>query len=163
MAVAIVCLMASCSQNDMFEQEFKPTLNATGEVLFSAATNEGTRTEYDHSSYDATSGSIAVKWLDGDLITVYGTNCASGREQATYKVTPSATAGGTTTADRFYYADKLTSTGAYGVQWGKADDEGVVKSDFYAVYPSTNGTIKPTDAGDGVVAPVTIASQQYNN
>ena len=163
MAIAIVCLMASCSQNDMFEQEFKPTLNATGEVLFSAATNEGTRTEYDHSSYDATSGSIAVKWLDGDLITVYGTNCANGREQATYKVTPSATAGGTTTADRFYYADKLTSTGAYGVQWGEADASGVVKSDFYAVYPSTNGTIKPTDAGDGVVAPVSIAYQQYNN
>ncbi|MBR5281547.1 MAG: hypothetical protein IKU22_02065 [Alistipes sp.] len=152
MAVAIVCLMASCSQNDMFENEYIPVAQPGSEVLFTAISNDGTRTVYG----DDNGSSIAIKWCEGDAISVYGSTCS--RKQADYDVVPGESSG-TENGLTYHYAKELNHQGDYGVQWG---EEAV--SDFYAVYPAVQAgkSITPTNDVKGVVAPMSIASTQYN-
>ena len=108
-----------------------------------------TKTVYGAESLDGKS--IKVNWVENDLISVYGTNTAKGREQGTYKVTSVLTdeAG-------YSYAGDLQMTGDHGVQWGDG------RSSFYAVYPSTSGNFESLADGDGVKVPVSISGVQSN-
>ena len=146
-AISIVCLMASCSKDEMETPAVNPL--AGNEVMFTSSVGEATRTLYGEES--DTGNSIAVKWVTGDLISVYGADCSL--KQAEYKVTAAANA---TTANgmNYYYAESLDKTGETGVQWGSS---GV--SDFFAVYPSTPNSFKANTDGSATVKTTVRASQ----
>ncbi len=136
-------LIASCTEE--MPENITPTPGE--DVSFSAnLTGNQTRTLYGGDGEKA--NTVKVNWVDGDLINVYGTTCAQGRQLAEYKVN---TAG----AKDQNYATSLDKTGDAGVQWGDAET-----SDFYAVYPST-ATI--TANGDnGVKVNASIRKIQKN-
>ena len=117
-AIGIVCLMASC-----VNEELQPSTNLLSgkEVQFTSSVGEATRTLYGEEY----TNSIAVKWVTGDLISVYGADCSL--KQAEYKVTAAANAA-TANGMNYYYAKSLDKTGAAGVQWGES-----TTSDFFAV------------------------------
>lgn len=99
-----------------------------------------TRTTYG----DEESGYVKVNWVDGDLIKVYGTTCAQGRQSAEYKVNNTVTDATTGAETKLVqnFANELVKTGDAGVQWGDAET-----SDFYAVYPSTAAITPNGEAG----------------
>lgn len=144
-AISIVCLMASCSKDEMETPAVNPL--AGNEVMFTSSVGEATRTLYGEE-YD---NSIAVKWVTGDLISVYGVDCAL--KQAEYKVTAGDQAV-TENNMNYYYAKSLDKTGETGVQWGSS---GV--SDFFAVYPSTPNSFKANTDGSATVKTTVRASQ----
>lgn len=144
-AISIVCLMASCSKDGMETPAVNPL--AGNEVMFTSSVGEATRTLYGEE-YD---NSIAVKWVTGDLISVYGVDCAV--QQADYKVTAAETAV-TENNMNYYYASSLDKTGAAGVQWGEN-----ATSDFFAVYPSTPNSFKANTDGSATVTTTVRAAQ----
>lgn len=144
-AISIVCLMASCSKDGMETPAVNPL--AGNEVMFTSSVGEATRTLYGEE-YD---NSIAVKWVTGDLISVYGVDCAV--QQADYKVTAAETAV-TENNMNYYYASSLDKTGAAGVQWGEN-----ATSDFFAVYPSTSNSFKANTDGSATVTTTVRAAQ----
>ena len=146
-AISIVCLMASCSKDEMETPAVNPL--AGNEVMFTSSVGEATRTLYGEES--DTGNSIAVKWVTGDLISVYGADCSL--KQAEYKVTAAANAA-TANGMNYYYAESLDKTGETGVQWGSS---GV--SDFFAVYPSTPNSFKLNADGSATVKTTVRASQ----
>ena len=146
-AISIVCLMASCSKDEMETPAVNPL--AGNEVMFTSSVGEATRTLYGEES--DTGNSIAVKWVTGDLISVYGADCSL--KQAEYKVTAAANAA-TANGMNYYYAESLDKTGETGVQWGSS---GV--SDFFAVYPSTPNSFKANTDGSATVKTTVRASQ----
>ena len=150
-AISIVCLMASCTKDEMQADPINP--NEGKEVNFSSVLSPATRTLYAEEYTTA----IAVKWATGDKISVFGTTCAVN--QANYEVTPASGMEDTdkdgTAETPYYYAESLTKTGAAGVQWGNEET-----SDFYAVYPSTNNAF--TDNGDGSVTVKTTVRAKQN-
>lgn len=146
-AISIVCLMASCTKDEMQADPINP--NEGKEVVFSSSIGEATRTLYAEEN----GSKIAVKWVDGDLISVYGSTCAVNQSDYTVKA-----ATGTVTTDgvstNYYYAESLTKTGDVGVQWGSAET-----SDFYAVYPSV-GDNQFTKVDGGVKVQTTVRPKQ---
>lgn len=131
--LAVVLLSFSCTEDDSVYvapangQEVKFTANLEN-------SKQGSRTLYGEevdSDNDGTNDGIKVNWVNGDKITVYGSTCATGRNQASYTV--NAANSGTQN-----YADKLERIGEIGVQWGSEKT-----SDFYAVYPAIGGTFSP--------------------
>lgn len=146
-AISIVCLMASCSKDEMETPAVNPL--AGNEVMFTSSVGEATRTLYGEES--DTGNSIAVKWVTGDLISVYGADCSL--KQAEYKVTAAANAA-TANGMNYYYAESLDKTGETGVQWGSS---GV--SDFFAVYPSTPNSFKANTDGSATVKTTVRAAQ----
>lgn len=146
-AIGLVGLMVSCIE----EVDINNPIPTPGqEIQFSADLGSPkTRTLYGAES----DGAVKVNWVNGDLISVYGTTCAVKQAEYSVKVSTAATPNGTGQN----YADDLTKTGAAGVQWGEE-----TTADFYAVYPSVSGNITPTTDGNGVVVPASIATQQYN-
>lgn len=149
-AVAIVCLMASCTKDNTEMPSINP--NAGKEVIFSSSVGAATRTLY----ADEYTNGIAVKWVTGDVVSVYGTTCDV--KQADYSVTAAANPI-VVNNQNFYYAESLNKTGAAGVQWGS---EGT--SDFYAVYPATSEKFTPVvDENDnvtGVIVQSTVSEVQ---
>ena len=143
-AIGIVCLMASC-----VNEELQPSTNLLSgkEVQFTSSVGEATRTLYGEE-YD---NSIAVKWVSGDLISVYGADCSL--KQAEYKVTAAANAA-TANGMNYYYAESLDKTGETGVQWGDNNT-----SDFFAVYPSTPNSFKTNADGSATVKTTVRAAQ----
>ena len=146
-AIGLVGLMVSCIE----EVDINNPIPTPGqEIQFSADLGSPkTRTLYGTES----DGAVKVNWVNGDLISVYGTTCAVKQAEYSVKASTAATPNGTGQN----FADDLTKTGAAGVQWGEA-----TTADFYAVYPSVSGDITPTADGNGVVVPASIATQQYN-
>lgn len=146
-AISIVCLMASCTKDEMQADPINP--NEGKEVVFSSSIGEATRTLYAEEN----GNKIAVKWVDGDLISVYGSTCAVNQSDYTVKA-----ATGTETTDgvstNYYYAESLTKTGDVGVQWGSE-----ATSDFYAVYPSV-GDNQFTKVDGGVKVQTTVRPKQ---
>lgn len=138
--------MVSCIE----ESNFNNVTPAPGkEVQFSA--NLGTpktRTLYGAEVNNA----VKVNWVNGDVISVYGTNCAIKQSDYAVQANTAATPNGTGQN----FADDLVKTGAAGIQWGENST-----SDFYAVYPASTGNI--VDDGTSVVVPMTIETQQYNS
>ncbi|MBQ1221035.1 MAG: hypothetical protein IIX78_00610, partial [Alistipes sp.] len=141
-AVAIVCLMA-CSQDETLTPIDNPISGQ--DVLFTSTLGEATRTLY----AEEYANSQAVKWVDGDLISVYGVDC--GLKQADYEVTG---ASGTENGTPYYYAASLDKTAEAGVQWGDAPT-----SDFYAVYPSTPNSFRNNGNGSVTVKTTVRAAQ----
>ena len=146
-AISIVCLMASCTKDEI--QADPINTNEGKEVVFSSSIGEATRTLYAEEN----GNKIAVKWVDGDLISVYGSTCAVNQSDYTVKAaTGTETPGGVST--NYYYAESLTKTGTTGVQWGNEET-----SDFYAVYPSV-GDNQFTKVDGGVKVQTTVRPQQ---
>lgn len=118
--LAGISFLTSCS-----DEMDEPMAPANGkEVQFSVNMAGGSRTLYGEEATDGKS--IKVNWVNGDKITVYGVDCATGRQECDYAVTAN-----TTTQN---YADALTKTEETGVQWGSN-----ATSDFYAIYPAVEG------------------------
>lgn len=140
-AIGIVCLMASCSKDETYVDPINP--NEGKEVVFSSTVGEATRTLYGDEATDGKS--IRVNWVDGDLISVYGTTCTV--PQAEYKVSTVDEDGNVVSGQN--YASDLVKTGTTGVQWS-----GNNTSDFYAVYP-TVGANSFVPAADGNSVTVT--------
>lgn len=149
-SIGIICLMAACVEEPLVNNDITPTPGK--EVVFTADLSSPlTRTIYGDevdTNGDNINDQIKVKWVDGDLISIYGTTCAV--KQSEYEVEPAVN----TTGDA--YAASLTKTGAAGVQWGNAKT-----SDFIAVYPSTAKNITLNDNGS-VTIPTSIDATQYN-
>lgn len=146
-AIGIVCLMASCTKDEMQADPINP--NEGKEVVFSSSIGEATRTLYAEEN----GNKIAVKWVDGDLISVYGSTCAVNQSDYTVKAaTGTETTGGVST--NYYYAESLTKTGDVGVQWGNEET-----SNFYAVYPSV-GDNQFTKVDGGVKVQTTVRPKQ---
>lgn len=168
--------MASCVEENFNDfNDITPTPGK--DIVFSANINTPkTRTVYGvevDTDGDNKNDQVKVKWVHGDLVTVYGTDCATGRRQADYAVqsfvkdeagnptTEVAPSTPNTDKDGYSYADDLVKSGAYGVQWGESPT-----SDFYAVYPAVeDGAFEAIVDENNVVTGVTVASkinaQQY--
>ncbi len=143
-------IVASCAEER--QENIIPTPGKDVSLSANLNTNQ-TRTIYG----DEESGSVKVNWVDGDLIKVYGTTCAQGRQSAEYKVNNTVTDATTGTETKLVqnFANELVKTGEAGVQWGDAET-----SDFYAVYPST-ATISPNGEA-GVKVNASIRKNQKN-
>ena len=143
--IGIVCLMTSCSKDDFTENQINP--NSGKEVNFGMTIDAVTRTLYGSESTDGTKNPIY--WVHGDNITIYGVDCAVGRNQADYAVsTEGVDAEGKTVINTTQnYATALNKTGDYGVQWGDK-----TSSDFFAVYPKVEaGAFKKNNDGSVTV------------
>lgn len=159
-------LLVSCMDDLAFENPH-PTEQ---EVKFTAKVSlPQTKTLYGDETKETIEGQVhkylKLKWVHDDQITVFGTGCGDGRQQADYYVKTYAKVNGEVTdqitpatpnsSDGQNYADELVKVGSYGVQWG----EDATNSDFYAVYPPTKGKFSSADTYATV--PVTIAPIQY--
>lgn len=144
-AISLVCLMA-CSQDETLTSIDNPISGQ--DVLFTSTLGEASRTLY----AEEYANSQAVKWVDGDLISVYGVDC--GLKQADYEVTG---ASGTENGTPYYYAASLDKTAEAGVQWGDAPT-----SDFYAVYPSTPNSFRNNGNGSVTVKTTVRAAQRVD-
>lgn len=147
--IGLLGLAVSCIE----EAEINSVTPTPGkEIKFSADLGTPqTRTLYGLEEGNA----VKVKWVNGDVISVYGTGCAV--EQADYAVSLTTTTSATpNTNDGQNYADELVKTGAAGVQWGNN-----ATANFYAVYPAATGDI--TSDGTNVTVPMTIETRQYNS
>ena len=122
--------MASCSREEY--GDFRPEPTPGEEVRFSANVvgDSQTKTLYGADQPD----SIMVKWVNGDLISVYGKT--GGNQVAEYKVVATTNPTNTPNVDNGQvYADDLQKTAVSGVQWG--DEE---TANFMAIYPSTGAS-----------------------
>ena len=145
--IGLICLLVSCIE----EADINNAVPTPGkEVKLSAdLRTPQTRTLYGSEADDNTA--VKVNWVNGDIISVYGTDCAV--KQANYSVFVNKDA--TPNGDGQNFADDLMKIGAAGVQWGSEPE-----SDFYAVYPASTGDI--ASDGTSVVVPMTVETQQYN-
>lgn len=125
------------------------------DVSFSANISKvGTKTLYGADSDNASA--VKVKWVDGDLVQVYGTSCSI--KQAEYSITATSSENNTPNNDDGQTeADSMDKTGSAGVQWGTED------SDFYAVYPSSAVKSIATDGMNAIKVKTSISSTQYNS
>ena len=143
LSFAAVAIAASC------KEELNPdkpiNANPGDEVVFGAALPGKTKTVYG----EETSTGFPIYWVKGDKVKVASPQCMSGRNVAEYAVSVN-----TATQN---YADALTRTGEYGVQWGSAET-----ADFYSIYPSTSGTALNIN-GETVTATLHVDATQFAN
>lgn len=144
----LACVITACV-NEMPDNGSQVPSSGDAVNFVAGLGSSQTKTVYGAESTDGTS--IKVNWVENDLISVYGTNAAKGREQGTYKVTSVLT-----NEAGYSYAGDLQMTGDHGVQWGDG------RSSFYAVYPSTSGKFESLSDGSGVTVPVSISGVQSN-
>lgn len=148
-----IVLMASCANNDL-TPETKPSFEPTPgvDVIFSTSQEcVATRTLYDGENSDGTA--MRVKWVDDDRVKIFGADCSADRTIAEYSV---VAAQDTDENDEpYYYAESLTPTGAYGVQWGDSPT-----SDFYAIYPSNEDTNITKNSDNSVKVTTSISAIQ---
>lgn len=136
MSLALAFTAIGCSDDVTTEA---PKANKGDEVQF-GATLPGTRTIYG----EETSTGFPVYWVDGDLVQVCSPQCLNGRNNAEYRVNADVNKN---------YANSLTPSGDYGVQWGDAE-----QADFYSVYPSGSAALSYN--GSDVTASLSIANAQ---
>ena len=116
-ALASVC----CSEEELVQNQ--PTGKPGDEVQFGLSLGNGSRTIYGNKTNNA----FPIYWVDGDKVQIYSPECLSGRNNAEYKVSVAKT--------NQNYADGLTKTGSYGLQWGSET------ANFYSLYPSGQYTL----------------------
>ena len=105
-----------------------------------------TKTIYGPETTNEKGGKVfPIYWSLNDKVLVASPQCS--RTSAEYEVTP---------VSKESYAEALTRTGDYGVQWGNTD------ADFYSVYPSKNASWQ-TLAAEEVVAKLNIGAEQKAN
>lgn len=123
---ALAFASASCINEELNPDQ--PTAETGDEVKFGLSLGDPkTRTVYGDETDNNT---FPIYWIDGDKVQVFSPQCLEGRRNAEYKVVlPS----GVTNP---YYAEDLTPTGEYGVQWGNNET-----ADFYSLYPSGSYTL----------------------
>lgn len=143
MSLAAVAIAASC------KEELNPdkpiNANPGDEVVFGAALPGKTKTVYGEENTETKT--FPIYWVKGDKVKVASPQCMSGRNVAEYAVSVN-----TATQN---YADALTRTGEYGVQWGSAET-----ADFYSIYPSTSGTALNIN-GETVTATLHVDATQF--
>lgn len=113
----------------------RPSAESGDEVQFGLSLeNPYTKTVYG----DEVNNTFPVYWVNGDKVQIFSPQCLSGRRSAEYMVTVAE--------ENQDYANDLTKTGEYGVQWGDAET-----ADFYSLYPSGNYTLsKDGNQAEGV-------------
>ena len=117
--IILACVNVCCSESELLDT---PTQVKPGEeVQFGLSFDEKTRTVYGNQIGNA----FPIYWVNGDKVQVHSPQCLEGRKTAEYQVSVD---GATQN-----YADNLTRTGEFGVQWGSKD-----KAIFYSIYPSGN-------------------------
>ena len=145
LSLAAVAIAASC------KEELNPdkpiNANPGDEVVFGAALPGKTKTVYGEENTETKT--FPIYWVKGDKVKVASPQCMSGRNVAEYAVSVN-----TATQN---YADALTRTGEYGVQWGSAET-----ADFYSIYPSTSGTALNIN-GETVTATLHVDATQFAN
>ena len=119
--------MTSC-----VEENFKGNLTIVdGEVSFTASLRKTHMTKTSYGDI-GTDNKQEVFWVHGDEITVYGADCNIPQANYAVSVANPDSEGNLVINKEQNYATGLDKTTPYGVQWGN-----VVKTDYYAVYPST--------------------------
>ena len=125
MLLAVMALASVSCVDDLVDSN-TPTAASGDEVQFGLSlSGPETRTIYGPEGQT----SFPIYWVNGDKVKVYSPSCLEGRNNAEYQVT--VPSGSTQN-----YAEKLTPTGATGVQWGTEGN-----ATFYSIYPSANTTI----------------------
>ena len=123
-----------------------PSVATGNEVQFGLSLEDSeTKTIYgpETDAHDA----FPIYWSQGDKVLVASPQCVEGRDNAEYVVTP---------VTGQSYAEAMTKTGDFGVQWG-AD-----AAAFYSIYPSL-GASWDTLEDDNVVAELNISDVQSAN
>ena len=150
--LGILVLAVSC----IAEQDFNGTSTRNGEVTFAAEMSRSvTKTLYGADN----SSSIKVKWVNGDKVKIFGTDCADSRSMGEYQITEAANKPNVDDdpKDPNYnngsLADALVRLGEVGVQWGSEN-----ASRFVAVYPSDNASFNYN--GTTVTATTSISAVQ---
>lgn len=102
-----------------------PSAESGDEVQFGLALGDPeTKTVYGNETGNA----FPIYWINGDKVHIFSPQCLEGRRSAEYEVSVAQ--------EQQNYADQLTKTGDYGVQWGAAE-----KAIFYSLYPSGKYTL----------------------
>jgi hypothetical protein len=141
MLLVVAFSYASCTNDDIDALSIEAK---TGEeVQFGLSLDNGTRTVYGPEENNA----FPIYWANGDKVQIYSPECSEGRNDAEYSVKPVAGKS---------YAESLTKTGEYGVQWGDN-----TTANFYSVYPSLNAEFSGT--GENVTAKLHISKEQKSN
>ena len=141
MLLVVAFSYASCTNDDIDALSIEAK---TGEeVQFGLSLDNGSRTVYGPEKNNA----FPIYWVNGDKVKIYSPECSKGRNDAEYSVKPVAGES---------YAESLTKTGSYGVQWG--DNK---TANFYSVYPSLNAVFSGT--GNNVTAKLHISNEQKSN
>ena len=141
MLLVVAFSYASCTNDDIDALSIEAK---TGEeVQFGLSLDNATRTVYGPEENNA----FPIYWANGDKVQIYSPECSEGRNDAEYSVKPVAGES---------YAESLTKTGSYGVQWGDN-----TTANFYSVYPSLNAVFSGT--GDNVTAKLHISNEQKSN
>lgn len=135
---------ASCSEEQIIDN--KNEVSADGNVQFGLSLAHLSRTVYG----DEVGNAFPIYWVNGDKVQIFSPQALEGRRNAEYQVSVDKPKN---------FADNLTKTGDYGVQWGTGYtvDETPGYHDFYSLYPSGNYTLST----DGTKAEnITINSMQ---
>lgn len=132
--------VASCTEEEIVENK---VVGKPGEDVQFGLSLPNSRTVYGAESGNA----FPIYWANGDKVQIYSPECAAGRNDAEYSVTPKSGQS---------YAEELTKIGDYGVQWGDK-----ASANFYSVYPSLNAVFSGSDSD--VTAKLNISSAQTAN
>ena len=144
MLLVMAFAVASCADDEVIEK--KNQAKPGDDVLFELSL-PNSRTVYGAEEKGDGITAYPIYWANDDKVQIYSPECAAGRNNAEYSVTPKSGQS---------YAEKLTKTGEYGVQWGDMD-----VANFYSVYPSLNA--KFSGSGSDVTAKLNISSTQFAN
>ena len=151
MLLVMAFAVASCAEDEIIEN--KDHGKAGQEVQFGLSL-ANSRTVYgpEGEIKDETTGAVTNRyfplyWSEGDKVQIFSPECAKDRNDAEYSVKP---------VSKESYAESLTKTGDYGVQWGQSE-----KANFYSVYPSTNASFNTINGN--VTATLNIGATQTAN
>lgn len=138
MLLALALVAVCCSEEDIVTPN--NSAKSGDEVQFNLSLNSDSRTIYGTELNNA----FPIYWVNGDKVQIISPKCLGGKNNAEYSVTPNI--------ETPYFADALTKTGAYGVQWG--DNE---TANFYSIYPSGNYTM---DTNETIINNLEISEYQ---
>ena len=138
----LAVLASSCK--DMLNPEEIEKANPGDEVVFGAALPGNTKTVYGEENTETKT--FPIYWVNGDKVRVASPQCLSGRNYAEYQIAAGA---------KQNYANSMTKTGDYGVQWGAA-----ATADFYSIYPSSASTVLKV-SGDVVTTTLHVDATQF--
>ena len=116
MMLFMLAFVAVCCSE---EEPLTNPVKKGGEVQFGLSLERLSRTVYG----DEANNAFPIYWVNGDKVQIFSPQCLDGRRNAEYQVA--------VTSETQNFADNLTKTGAYGIQWGNVD-----KAIFYSLYPS---------------------------
>lgn len=141
-AGALALMATGCSDDGV--NAGKNPAKTGDEVQFGLSLpGKGSRTVYG----EETDTGFPIYWVNGDKVRVASPQCLSGRNSAEYAVAVDGTAQN--------YANSMTHTGEYGVQWGNA-----ATADFYSIYPSSASTSLEV-SGEGVTTTLHVDATQF--